>query len=49
MSMRKYKRAVARHNMEKQGITNLNRKQYGPKGRILPSKFAANWRKYINK
>lgn len=37
MSMRKYRRAVARHNMQKCGITRINKK------------FARNWRKYINK
>lgn len=47
--MRKYKRAVARHNMKKQGFTRMNRKSIGLKGQILPSPFATNWRKYINK
>lgn len=43
--MRKYARAVARANMEREGIQNINR--HGRYlGRTVPSLFSKNWRKY---
>lgn len=47
MSLRKYKRAIARHNMNKQDITHLNKKDRDRKGHRLPSKFSISWKEYI--
>ena len=45
--MKKLMRSVARHNMEKAGITNLNKKQKDIKGNLIGSKFSQHWREYI--
>ena len=42
MSIRKYKRAISRANMEKAGIAHPNRKLY--RGRSF---FALAWRAYL--
>lgn len=41
--MRKYLRALARVNMEKQGIKQINKPVKGSKY----SKFALNWRRFV--
>ncbi|MBQ9228816.1 MAG: hypothetical protein IJ168_08305 [Eubacterium sp.] len=47
MGMRKYKRAIARKRMEKEGIRRINRKTRLHKN-AAPGKsyFAENWREY---
>lgn len=42
MSMRSFKRGIARANMERLGIQHINRKRYG--GRSF---FALFWRQYL--
>ena len=40
--MRALKRSVARHNMKKAGVTQMNKKKYGNE-----SYFARKWRDYL--
>lgn len=40
-------RSIARYNMQKRGITRLNKKRIDHKGNRIPSVFAENWRKYV--
>lgn len=47
MSLRKYRRHIARANMEKMGLTHVNKRaRFG--GVKLRSFFAQHWREYIN-
>lgn len=50
--MRRYLRAIARANMEREGIQHINKTRHvinhiTGRPTILPSFFAENWRKYI--
>lgn len=50
--MRKLMRSIAHYNMEKEGLTHINRHDYAgaPNGkRIIPSLFAQKWREYATK
>lgn len=38
-------RKAARTNMEKEGMTRLNKKRYTPEGKVY-STFSASWRKF---
>lgn len=49
--MRKYLRAIARANMEREGVKRINKRRYMVNPRTgmvekMPSFFAENWRKY---
>lgn len=45
--MRKYLRAIARHNMKKAGIQHMNRTGRQD-GKRTDSYFAKNWRDWVN-
>lgn len=44
--MRKYKRCMAKKNMEKRGLKHFNR-HIAPDGKRTDSYFALNWRDWV--
>ena len=47
--MRKYLRNIARHNMDKEGITSYNKHGVDEKGKKVHSWFSKRWREYAVK
>lgn len=45
--MRKHLRAIAKANMEREGIQHFNRPRADMLGNRAPSIFASNWQKYL--
>lgn len=45
--MRKYLRAIARYNMEKQGVQHINKREMHGKKKEK-SYFAESWKMYLN-
>lgn len=45
--MRKHLRAIAKANMEREGIQHFNRPRFNHMGHRVPSYFASNWRENL--